>query len=85
MINGVDLGKDLEGFVKHLASSDRFPSVDAVLREGVRLLEARERKLEELDAAIERGLADVKAGRLVPLDEAFDRLDAKLSTALERK
>jgi len=30
-----------------------------------------------LDAAIDRGLADAEAGRVKPIDEVFDRLEAK--------
>ena len=34
-------------------------------------------RLRLLDEAIERGRADIKAGRFVSADEAFDRLEAK--------
>jgi predicted transcriptional regulator len=33
--------------------------------------------LKALDAALARGIADAKAGRLEPADEVFDRLEAK--------
>ena len=49
-----------------------------VLREGVRLVQEREAKLAALDAALARGLADVEAGRVMRLDEAFDRLRQEL-------
>jgi antitoxin ParD1/3/4 len=47
------------------------------LREGLRLLEEREKRLAALDAAIAQGRADVKAGRTKPAEEVFDRLEAK--------
>jgi antitoxin ParD1/3/4 len=34
-------------------------------------------RLEVLDAAIARGIADADAGRVKPADEVFDRLKAK--------
>jgi predicted transcriptional regulator len=34
-------------------------------------------RLRLLDEAIERGRADIRAGRVVPADEVFDRLEAK--------
>jgi predicted transcriptional regulator len=36
-----------------------------------------------LDEAIERGLADIEAGRVVPADEVFDRLEAKYQKMAE--
>lgn len=38
----------------------------------------RDEILKELDAALERGLADAEAGRTIPLDEAFKRLRKEL-------
>ena len=45
---------------------------DAALSEGVRLIEEREKRLALLDAALERGLADIDAGRTHALDEVAD-------------
>ena len=39
---------------------------------------AREARRSELRAAVQRGLDDIKAGRVADLDEAFDRIDAML-------
>jgi antitoxin ParD1/3/4 len=47
------------------------------LREGLRLLEEREKRIAALDLAIARGRADVAAGRVKPADEVLKRLDAK--------
>ena len=40
-------------------------------------------RLRHLDEAIERGRADIKAGRFVSADEAFDRLEAKYQKMAE--
>lgn len=77
MANSVDLGKELEGVVGKLVAGGRYNSKSEVLREGVRLVQEREARLAELDASIERGFADSKAGRGKPAEEVFDRLIAK--------
>jgi antitoxin ParD1/3/4 len=38
----------------------------------------------ELDAAIARGIADAKAGRVKTLAEVFDRLEAKFKSAAKK-
>ncbi|MCC0806636.1 type II toxin-antitoxin system ParD family antitoxin [Methylobacterium sp. W2] len=69
-----DLGPKIEGYVSTLVENGRFSSRSDVLREGVRLLEERENQLSALDAAIDRGLADVDAGRHSPANEVATRL-----------
>ena len=76
MARSVELGK-LEEVVDRLVASGRYNSKSEVLREGVRLVEEREKRLEALDAALARGMADVEAGRVKPLREVADRLIAK--------
>lgn len=72
-----DLGKQLEGFVSKLVEAGRYNSKSEVLREGVRLVQEREARLAALDASIARGLADADAGRTRPVEQPFDRLEAK--------
>ena len=69
-----DLGKQLETYVAELVDSGRYGSKSEVLREGVRLVEERERRLALLDAALERGLADIDAGRTQALEDVADEL-----------
>lgn len=78
MAISADLGNVLEAFVNKLVENGRYNSKSEVLREGVRLIQDREAKLAALDAAVERGLADVKAGRLYPMEDVFNELDTEL-------
>ena len=76
MASSVDLG-NLERSVERLVASGRYNSKSEVLREGVRLVEEREKRLEALDVLLARGLEDEEAGRVKPANEVFDRLSAK--------
>jgi antitoxin ParD1/3/4 len=76
MPSSVALG-NLEGTVRRLVESGRYNSRSEVLREGVRLVEEREKTLAALDAALERGLADADADRVHDADEVFGRLKAR--------
>jgi antitoxin ParD1/3/4 len=78
MAISADLGKHLESVVNELVGNGRYNSKSEVLREGVRLVQEREQRLAALDAALAEGIADADAGRLIPLDEAFAHLRAKL-------
>lgn len=69
-----DLGAQLESFVAKLVESGRYGSKSEVLREGVRLVEEREKRLALLDAALERGQADIDAGRTHDLEDVLDEL-----------
>ena len=69
-----DLGTQLESFVAKLVETGRYNSKSEVLREGVRLVEEREKRLVALDEALARGLADVDAGRVRPAEEVFEEL-----------
>ena len=77
MASSVDLGRQLEKFVSSLISSGRYNSKSEVLREGVRLLEEREKRIAALDVAIAHGRADIAAGRAKSADDVLKRLDAK--------
>lgn len=87
MAISADLGEALEAVVNELVSSGRYGSKSEVLREGVRLVQEREARLKaRLDAELQRGLDDIEAGRVSPLDEVVERLAAKYrAMAADRK
>jgi antitoxin ParD1/3/4 len=73
---------ELEQFVRDEVRRGAFASSSEYVRDLVRerYLKERDRaaKLQSLDAALARGIADAEAGRVIPLDEAFKRLRAEL-------
>lgn len=77
MASSANLGQHLEDYVSELVKTGRYGSRSEVLREGVRLIEEREKRLAALDAAIARGIADVEAGRTTPSQQVRDELVAK--------
>lgn len=85
MASSANLGDKLETYVSDLVKTGRYNSRSEVLREGVRLVEEREKRLAVLDAAIARGLADVAAGRVQPIEEVEARLTAKYRKMAEER
>lgn len=77
MALSAELGSVLENYVTDLVKTGRYHSKSEVLREGVRLLQEREKRLEALDIAIARGLADADAGRVAGAEEVFAALEAR--------
>jgi antitoxin ParD1/3/4 len=84
MAQSVELG-NLESVLNRLVDSGRYNSKSEVLREGIRLVDERERRLEALDAALARGLADVEAGRVRPIQDVFDELKARYTKMAEER
>lgn len=71
MASSYSLGEHFESFVKDLVESGRYASASEVMRDGLRLVEERERlreaKLQALRRSIQEGL---DSGPAAPLDMA---------------
>ncbi|MGV3576537.1 MAG: type II toxin-antitoxin system ParD family antitoxin [Devosia sp.] len=85
MASSANLGQRLEDYVSELIKTGRYQSRSEVLREGIRLVEEREKRLAVLDDAIARGLADADAGRVTPVREVADKLAAKYRKMTEER
>ena len=76
-----DLGSQLESVVTRLVETERYNSKSEVLRESVRLIQERDARLNVLDQALARSLADAEAGRTRPAADVLARLEAKYRRA----
>lgn len=72
------ISPDLEQFVQTEIASGRYQSRDAVIEDGLRLLQ---RDREDAIEGIRLGLADVAAGRVQSLKDAFEDLRQELHVA----
>jgi antitoxin ParD1/3/4 len=77
MPSSYTLGPHYEAFVQAQLASGRYNNKSEVLRDALRLMEERERRLTALDAAIARGIADADAGYVEDAEAVFDALEAK--------
>ncbi len=77
MPSSYTLGVHFEGFIQGQLASGRYNNASEVVRDALRLMEERERKLMALDTALAQGLEDIEAGRVTPADTVFDELEAK--------
>ncbi len=73
----VELG-DMKPVVDDLVASGRYGSEADVLKDGIRLLQAREERLAELYAALDVGIASADAGHLIPIDDVRDEIIAEI-------
>jgi len=80
MPSSYTLGARFETLIQDLVQSGRYNNASEVVRDGLRMIEDRERRLAVLDAAIERGIADVDAGRVSDIEDAR----AEIMKALRR-
>jgi antitoxin ParD1/3/4 len=74
-------------FVEQMVAQGHYQNASEVLREGLRLVQAREReqaaKLAALREAVAVGVADIEAGRYTNF-ESVDALDEYLADITER-
>jgi antitoxin ParD1/3/4 len=78
MGTSVSLGNYFEGLVKGLVDAGRYNNASEVVRDGLRMIEARERHLATLDRALAEGLSAEAEGRVMPIQDAADRIKAKV-------
>lgn len=74
----ITLPPELQEFIDSRLSSGRYQTAGEVIREGLRLLEERERASEaaydELKAKVRRGIEESDRGELVDGDSVFEEI-----------
>lgn len=82
------LTPELEDFVRQEVKRGAFATSSEYVRDLVRQRYRREKerteKLRLLDESLARALADAQAGRVMPLDEAFQKLRDELGLPAAR-
>jgi antitoxin ParD1/3/4 len=79
-----NLGKPLEDYVDELIKTGRYQSRTDVLREGVRLVQEREAKLEAFRREVQKGIDSADRGELRPAAEVFDDLRREILAIKEK-
>jgi len=71
----ISLGDHFEGFINEQVMQGRYGSASEVIRASLRLLEKQEQELKLLRAEIDKGDADIEAGRVTSYDSAKELYD----------
>ena len=82
------LGPEDEAYVEEALKSGRYASRAEVLHEGLGQLRLHEARQARFEAEIQKGLDSLDRGEGIPLEQAFDELDAyidELAKQRERK
>ncbi|RUO98575.1 type II toxin-antitoxin system ParD family antitoxin [Hyphomicrobium sp.] len=71
----------LEDFVSQKVQSGGYNNASEVVREALRLLQYRDARLSDLDAALERSLAEAENGEGQLADDVLDRLARRFGSS----
>ena len=82
----VSLTPQLEKMIRDKVESGRYNNASEVVREGLRLIEERDRKLDWLRAEIAKGDAEHDAGMSFKVDDDyFNRVNREVKAELEQE
>jgi antitoxin ParD1/3/4 len=79
MTTNVHLTAELEQFARSCVASGRYNNVSEVLREGLRLLQAREEKFAAFNKMLREAEAEADRDGWLTLDDVLDDLDKAIS------
>jgi len=85
----VSLTPELEAFVQSRVATGRYQTASEVVREGLRLLEQRERDrediLDEIRAKVSRGTEQADRGELIDGETVFEKIRQRSAARRARK
>jgi len=81
----VTLDPGIEDFVREEVERGDFASASDYVEDLIRQRHERNLANRELDAALQRGIDDIEAGRYLPIEEAFAEVRSRLGIATKRK
>ncbi len=79
----ITLPAEMANFIRQKVASGLYGSNSEIIREAVRVLMERERRLEWLDTAIARGVADAEGGQVQDIDEVRTQLRDRFASVAE--
>jgi len=79
----ITLPTEMANFIRQKVASGLYGSNSEIIREALRVLMERERRLEWLDTAIARGVADAEAGQVQDIDEVRIQLRDRFASVAE--
>lgn len=85
MSDAADPKNDPEAYIDALVKSGRYENRDAAMKEAARLLEFKEKRLAELNAALDRGLAEAEAGLGTPIEEVMAEFEARYAERMKKR
>lgn len=85
MGTSVSLGDHFEGLIKGLVENGRYNNASEVVRDGLRMVEAREHRLATLDRALAEGLTAEAEDRVMSLEDAAAQVKAKIKAVADRR
>ena len=79
----VSLTPELEGMINEKVETGMYSSASEVVRDGLRLLQerdkVREEKLQWLRREVQKGMDDIEAGRVISGEEFFAKWEARFA------
>jgi|APDOM4702015191_1054821.scaffolds.fasta_scaffold1016589_1 antitoxin ParD1/3/4 len=79
----ITLPPEMASFIRQKVNSGLYGSNSEIIREALRGMMDRDRRLERLDTAIAQGVADAEAGRVQDIDDVRAELRGRFAVGSE--
>ena len=81
----IQLKPEQEKFIQEKIASGEYKNADDVISQAFKLLEAKERKIKELQNKISLGTEQITQGQVTDGEEVFNRLQEKIKRIAEEQ